>query len=161
MSVTARESPVALSLFDLVERYAKQIEDGKIDVKNPLKRTTPIIEFCRTFYQQFFEHELGLEIKGVDQSAKAKAIELRHAFDDQAAPVPRLIAWFEELCDIWIDVLGFSYAGSASEFRRFHNTYVVRLLERIETWARAADYAELLERTKTARAVYGRAVTKL
>jgi hypothetical protein len=163
MTHASSELPVEPELFELVAQYARQIEAGEVSANDPLKRTTPIVEFCRTFFQQFFEHELNHEITGVDQQAQADAARLRGDLEDakRDEPTRLLVGWFEELCEIWPDVLGFSYGGSTSEFRRFHTGYVVRLLERIQAWAKARGYKPLLDAAKKALAVYRPAVLKL
>jgi hypothetical protein len=161
--VNARQLPVEPALFDLVTRYAEELNAGKVSAKTSLKRTTPIVEFCRTFFVQFFEHELDHEIIGIDQQAKFDATRMRIDLEDQpdSEPTRLLIGWFEELCDIWPDVLGFSYGGSASEFLRFHTSYVPRLLQRTQSWAEVRGYDELVERAKAALAAYEPALKKL
>jgi len=155
--------PIAPSLFGLITTYVDQINKGKVSVKSPLKRTTPIVEFCRTFFQQFFENELGHEITSIDQQAKFEATHLRHDLDNnpETKALELLIGWFEELCDIWPDVLGFSYGGSATEFRNFHTIYVPRLLERLIVWAKARGFDEIVASAEEALRLYEPAVKKL
>jgi hypothetical protein len=165
------QPPVSPLLFDLVTAYAGEIERAKALPKGPLKQKTPIVEFCRSFFAQFFENVLGQEITGVDSDTKLEAttkrLELQGEREHIAEPAKAeldakvaLISSFEDLCEMWPDVLGFSYGGSASEYKRFHTTYVPELLGQIETWAGAAGETAIAERAKEALMVYKPAVTK-
>lgn len=157
--------PVSPELFQIVTDYSSALKAGKIDPKNPLKRTTPIIEFCQNFFLQFFENELGHEITGVGNDAKRLAVRLRLEAEKSERPeeTRRLIAHFEELCDIWPDVLGVRYPGgsSATDFRNFHATYVVRLLDRACAWAKVRSYVALVERCESASQAYKAAVENI
>jgi hypothetical protein len=154
--------PIEPRLFDLVTQYASAVTSGKTSTKGPLKKTTPIVEFCRTFFQQFFEHVLGREITGIDADAKLAAINLRLDLEEKhgSESVRRLISSFEDLCEMWPDVLGFSYGGSASEFKRFNTAYVPELLGEIRDWAQEAGYPELVDRAGTALAAFESAATR-
>lgn len=158
---TGPSPPVELLLFDLVTKYADEVKGEKVPPKGPLRRKTPIVEFCRTFFQQFFENVLDQEVTGIDQETKLEAttkrLELVEERDTAEEPAKteittkiKLISSFEDLCEMWPDVLGFSYGGSASEFKRFHTTYVPDLLEQIKTWATVADLPTLAERARAA-----------
>jgi hypothetical protein len=163
--------PVSPVLFDLVTAYAGEIETAKALPKGPLKQKTPIVEFCRSFFAQFFENVLGQEITGIDSDTKLEAttkrLELEGEREHTAEPAKAeleakvsLISSFEDLCEMWPDVLGFSYGGSASEYKRFHTTYVPELLAQIETWANAASEMAIAERAREALAVYKPAATR-
>jgi hypothetical protein len=148
--------PVEPRLFQLVEEYAEQLQRGEVDAKRPGKRPTPLVEFTRTFYQQFFEHEYGLEIQSVDQQTKLLAVRKRIELESVEGnkPAVLVIGWFEELCDMWPDVLGFSYGGSTGEYLRFHKSYVPRLLERVVKWATANGHTAVAEAAGKALEVY-------
>ena len=151
------------NVFNFLDQHLMAVAAGKFDTTTAVKRETPIVEFCVTFFQQLFESEFREEIVAVDDTSKAQATRIRlrlkrtnvHLAKDGLV---KLVSSFEELCDLWPDVLGFAYGGSASEFQRFHYTYLPRLLERIEEWARAARQDKLLERAVAARARYAEVV---
>jgi hypothetical protein len=145
LSDPATGSPIALGLFDRVRDYARQLAKDGLSSKKPLKRDATIIVFCQSFFQQFFEYKFGYEITAVDAQAKLEATRLRVA-SEQNGTSPEAIALvrsFEDLCDMWPDVLGFTYGGLSTEFRRFHTSYIPRLLKRIGAWASADGLADI------------------
>lgn len=142
-------------VFGFLDAHLASVAAGKFDTNTAVKRETPIVTFCVTFFQQLFESRFGEEIVAVDDTAKAQATRIRLGLDRKAeGALVKLVSSFEELCDLWPDILGFAYGGSATEFRRFHYTYLPRLLERVEDWARVAPEDAILERVTRARARY-------
>jgi hypothetical protein len=145
--------PVASGIFDFLDAYLTALEKKEIDSTSPIKSPAPIGDFLFTFYQQFFDSGWKVEITAIDLTSKGQAAKLRLA----KAPKPersavKLISAFEDLCDLWQDLLGFQYGGHASELLRFHETYLPRLLKRIVDWARALNHPLLLGRAEVALA---------
>jgi hypothetical protein len=163
MTSAASQSPVEPRLFSLIERYAVAIKNGEVDLGSPLRRDSPVVQFCIEFFHQFFEHELDLEIKGFNPQSKESAVRRRLELEQErdTAPTRQLILAFQKLCDSWPDILGFSYGGSRLEFRRFHAVYVPRLLHRIEVWAEAKKYSTIVEAVQSAARVYAPVAKRL
>jgi hypothetical protein len=137
--------PVAPELFDVLIEYAKDLADGKFKPAR-LASTSPALTFCDNFYAQFFQNELGREITSFDGEAKKLAVQCRLEVKDKGglASTIQLITWFEKLCDLYPDVLALGYgAGTKTEFLKFHNEYLLPLLERASAWAEASNYAEI------------------
>ena len=163
MSDPAQESPIALGLFDRVRDYAGQLVKDGLSTKKPLKRDSTIVVFCQTFFQQFFEYRFAYEITAVDRQAKLDTSRLRVAAEANgtSAEAIALVRSFEDLCDAWPDVLGFTYGGLSSEFRRFHTTYIPRLLQRIVAWANAENIPELSDAASRASSEWDKAAKRL
>jgi hypothetical protein len=68
---------------------------------------------------------------------------------------------YEDLCDIWPDIAQGTYVGSEETYRRFHQVYIPRLLQRIEDWARAGEYTEIAARAASAARVFNAASRKI
>jgi hypothetical protein len=163
VSQPAAEPPVAAELFDRLASYAKQLGAKGLQEKKPLKRDAVVVVFCQAFFQQFFEYAFGHEITSVDAQAKAEAARLRITAEGNDALVERaaIIRSFEDLCDLWPDVLGFSYGGLSTEFKRFHTTFMPRLLDRIVHWLKKDEFTELLTKAIAALDAWLEAVKKL
>lgn len=161
--MSADQLAVAPGLFDRVSQYAKQLSADGLSTKQPLKRDATIVVFCQTFFQQFFEHEFGHEITAVDRQAKEEAAALRIAAEKKRGKkqAVALVRSFEDLCDIWPDVLGFTYGGLTTEFRRFHTTYIPRLLRRAEAWAKASDMPQIEKAAAAASKEWSAAAKRL
>lgn len=154
------EPAVEPKVFDFLDDHLTSVASGKFDTNTAVKRETPIVDFCVTFFQQLFESQFREVIVAVDDKSKTQATRVRLGLNgDEQGALVKLVSSFEELCDLWPDVLGFAYGGSATEFQRFHYTYLPRLLERIETWAQDAEESVLLERVTKSRARYKEVVT--
>ena len=162
MSTKAPEQPIAPGLFNLVRRYAKQLAASGLPKKDPLRRDATIVVFCQTFFQQFFATEFEYEIEAVDQESKREAARLRveAAKADTHKEALALVRSFEDLCDMWPDVLGFTYGGVSSEFRRFHVKYVPTLLDRITRWAASAGLEEIASAANDSLAEWTKAAKK-
>ncbi len=150
------------TLFELVQKYAKDIIEGRVKAGDRLKRTTPIIVFCQNFFLQFFENVFDHPITGIDLQSKLEAARLRIGTAGKENESKRLlIAQFESLCDLWPDALGFGYGGSKGAFMEFHKRYLPRLLDRIVTWAATVKEEPLIEAAKAARDAYKDALRHL
>jgi hypothetical protein len=105
--------PIAPSVFDGAAEYSKGLEDGSIGIDKPLSNTTPIINFCQSFFVQFFDNVLHSSLLAIDAQAKEQAAGIREglAKDGSAAPIRLLVSLFEELCDEWPEVLGLRSSG--------------------------------------------------
>jgi hypothetical protein len=159
----APEPPVAPELFDRLTTYAEQLASKGLDEKKPLKRDAMVVVFCQAFFQQFFEYAFHHEITSVDAQAKVDASRLRIAAEgnDDLADRVAIVRSFEDLCDLWPDVLGFSYGGLSTEFKRFHTTFIPRLLGRIIDWLKNDDFGELAARATRTHDAWREAVEKL
>jgi len=138
--------PVAPQLFDVLIEYAEAIQAGKINPARTLASTSPALTFCENFYAQFFQNALGAEIETFNRDTKKDAVRLRVELTKKKSPSTtiQLITWFEELCDIYPNVLALGYgAGTSGAFIRFHKDYLLILLERVAAWAKVAGYPEI------------------
>ena len=162
MSEPAAAPSIAPGLFDLVVRYANDLADRGLSTRDPLKRDATIVVFCQTFFQQFFEYAFEYEITSIDQETKLEATRLRvEGKRDGASPEAiALVRSFEDLCDMWPDVLGFTYGGLSSEFRRFHTKYIPALLERIVRWAVVVGLTAIEVAAKAALATWEQTAKK-
>jgi hypothetical protein len=160
MSAADGGEPVAPQVFDLLDPYIAAVENGEIDVESPVKRRASIAPFLETFFQQFFEAGWNVEVKAIDQTAKVQATRVRLGLDrDTRSKTAKLIASFEELCDLWPDLLGSDYGGPPSELERFHKTYLPRLIRRISEWAQAEGYPQIQKRAEDGSTRLAKAMT--
>lgn len=161
MSQQTAELPVEPKLFLLLETYANALSRGEV---NPQDELAPeVVTFCINFFQQFLQSVFGLEITGINDQSKRAAIERRLELGPKmrVSPRARLIVMFEDLCDMWPDIAQGTYVGSEASYRRFHKTYMPRLLQRIEDWATADGYIEIATRATAAARVFNAASSKL
>jgi len=156
-------SPIALSLFDRVSDYAEALETGTADIGKPLTDATPIVVFCQNFFAQLFQNVLNAPIRSIDARAKEQAATIRQQkSDDASAPLRRLLAVFEELCDEWQDVRGLSYVWYRHRaLDEFHATLLPDLFEAITSWANAVDHQDLAQRSALAEAAYKKGLMAL
>lgn len=148
------DESVSESLFDIVDEYAKDIRDGKAVPKRSLSRSSKLLLFCESFFEQFFRGEFDLRIQAFDQEEKRKAVRLRLQDDRPSPEARRLIALFERLCDEYPDFVGAGYGGSPSAWKRFHRQHVPRLLERAHSWATTKGSSTLSDRISASRRGY-------
>jgi hypothetical protein len=144
---------VAPELFDVLNQYAKDIEQGKVKPTPALGATSPALTFCENFYAQFFQNRLSQPIQHFDLEAKKAAVRLRMDLKEKNGPITviQLITWYEKLCDIYSSVLALGYGVSTKGvFLDFHNNYLLILLERASAWAQAENYAEIDLKAKSA-----------
>jgi hypothetical protein len=144
--------PIAPELFDLLDVYISDIENGKITPTPTLASTSPALTFCENFYAQFFQNVLDNEITGFDRETKQKAIRLRLRLKEHKSPATtiQLVTWFEQLCDIYPNVLALGYGGGTkAAFLSFHEGFLLTLLERVSAWAKVANYPEVEQRASS------------
>lgn len=162
-SVTSSD-PVALSLFDMVFKYAKALKDGSVDVDKPLSDTTPIIVFCQNFFLQFFDNVLHAPLVTIDTQAKEEAAKIRASLqeDQSAAPVRRLVAVFEQLCDEWPEVRGLSYVGLLRRaLLEFHRGFLPDFFNAITSWANTLKNPALAKLAEDAETAYATGLAAL
>lgn len=155
--------PVAPSVFDGAAEYSKALENGTISIDKPLSDTTPIINFCQSFFVQFFDNVLHEPLLAIDAQAKEHAARVREALpnDGSAAPTRLLVSLFEELCDEWPEVLGLSYGFLRSDLLEFHRDYLPGLFEAITTWIKGVGDQALLQKASDAEAAYRKGLAAL
>ena len=137
--------PVRPRLFEILGKYARDLGRGRIK-PGRLTDASDALVFCQNFYAQFFQNELGHEIKAITQDAKGEAVRLRLQLKRKRAPKAtiQLITWFEKLCDIYPDVLALAYGGGTKEsFVNFHSRYLVTLVERAAAWSKIRQYSDI------------------
>jgi hypothetical protein len=161
--LTGSKPPVEPTLFDLVKSYAADITAGHVNPTKPLKLTTPIIVFCQNFFLQFFQNELATEILGVDDASKRIAARIALTLEREGTrpATLALVAWYENFCDIFPNVVALSYGGSRGFFLHFHQEHVKRLLDRAGSWSVERSYDALTPVIRDAREVYAAAVLGL
>jgi hypothetical protein len=149
MTQSSQELPVKLELFTELGKYAS--EHGSDDGINDLI-ASEILTFCQTFFQQFLRNVVRLEITGINDKAKEAAIRRRISLEKQQAPLPvrQLILMFQDLCDMWPDIVLGAYVHSESLFREFYASYIPQLLIQIHEWAQTGHFTELVEATSSA-----------
>jgi hypothetical protein len=149
---------IELSLFDFIDDFADEVQDESIDRDDTVEKSSPIISFCETFFDQFFA-ALGHNISGFNDDAKRDASELAERLRLRAdtKPMRVVIALFEEFCEMYDDVLG-SYGSGSITYDEFHADYMTRLLKRANQWANAKGLDALAERITAARTVYDTAI---
>ena len=64
-----------------------------------------------------------------------------------------LIEYYEDLCDLWLDI-DEGYGGSPEQERRFREVYVPRLLHRIVDWSRVREDETFLAVAERAESYY-------
>jgi len=155
--------PVKPRLFDILEKYAKDLERGRIK-PGRLAVTSPALVFCENFYAQFFQNELAHEIKALTQDAKAEAVRLRLSLKKQRAPraTIQLVTWFEKLCDIYPNVLALAYGGGTkASFVNFHSSYLITLVERAAAWSKTKGYVRIEVKAENTLKTLRRALAKV
>lgn len=153
-----RASPIEPTLFDRVVAYAGLIENHTVSIDNYVKKTTGIVIFCQSFFEQFSKNVLGATLRAFDADAKAVAVHLRLELGDRDLPKQRLIAEFEALCELWDGALGFEYDSSRDDVREFHKNFMPDLLTDIVDWSRTTADTPLIDAASQARDVYSRAI---
>lgn len=148
------QSFVEPSLFDLLDEYSGRIASGEVTVGRAAKRSSNVIAFIQSFFEQLFGSCFDLQLEAFDDNSKRLSVELRHERDVRSELRP-LITAFEEACDFYPDVIGASYGGgSITTFKRFHKRFLPRMLKSASTWAAATEQAELKERIENSLSVY-------
>ena len=149
--------PIEPGLFALVRREASQIAAGELKGDMYLKGT-PIVLFCQSFYEQFFAHVVGKPLTAINQEAKTEAARQRLLLGDSELERRKVLAKFEDLCDLWDGALGFGYDSSTEELHRFVQQWVPAFLDVVTSWAESVGDTALHAAADTARGDYVKAV---
>jgi hypothetical protein len=140
--------PVEPQLFDLLDEYTERIRDGRVGAERSVRRSSQVITFLQSFYEQLFASCFDLELQAFDDQSKRLVVEMRHDQDVSKGLVP-IVSGFELLCDLYPDVIGASYGGgSTATFQRFHKRFLPGLLRSVTVWARDAGHAALAGRAE-------------
>jgi hypothetical protein len=145
--------PIAPELFDVLLKYAKDIEQGEVLPTPSMGATSPALTFCENFYSQFFKYRLKQPILRINFEAKKAAVRLRLTIKDQNGPpsIILLITSFEKLCDDYPNLLALGYGVAVKTiFFDFHDNYLLTLLNRAVAWAEAENYAEIKQKAELA-----------
>lgn len=147
-------SQIEPRLFDLLDEYSAAIADGAIKPA----RTSKAITFLQSFFEQLFASSFGVQLEAFDYASKRMSVALRH---DREVP-PRLVpivSAFEQLCDLYPDVIGAGYGGASTTIlRRFHERYLPGLLRSAGQWAGESGQDELEARVRSSGELFGKAV---
>ena len=138
--------PVEPQLFDLLDEYAERIRDGHVGTGRSVRRSSRVIAFLQSFYEQLFASCFDLELEAFDDESKRLVVDMRHHQEVPKALVS-VVSDFELLCDLYPDIIGASYGGgSTATFLRFHKRFLPGLLKSVAAWARNAGHAALAGR---------------
>lgn len=150
---------ISPTLFDSVDEYVELLTAGNAFVNTVVPVTSPILSFSENAFVQFFENEIGVEIKGFDEQYKRSAARLRYSRKHELSKQARaLIVLFEEFCVIHVDVLGAGYGGQRSVLEEFHAKHVTRLIERIRALAGVKRDVPLRSRADSALKDFTKAI---
>jgi hypothetical protein len=154
--------PIDLSLFDFIEEFATEVQEGNVDLGETVATSSPIVTFCESFFEQFFA-AMDYEISGLfDYTAKEEAAELalrlRHENEEGTLHTRAVIALFESFCDMYDDAEGGLYGYGPVSYRKFYTDYMKRLLRRAHEWAETEGIDELAERIAYVGSIYDRAM---
>ncbi len=153
-------SPIELTLFDFVDEFAQQIQMGSPTPLEVVTVSSGIVVFCESFFDQLFAHVLDCPITGFDPESKRAASRLAEEMKgaETSTELRALVALFEKFCDMYLDVIKGSYGAAEITYRRFHQTYMRRLLDRAGRWAEQASHSDLAARIAQARNAYDQAI---
>ncbi|MBS0549186.1 MAG: hypothetical protein JSR24_15625 [Proteobacteria bacterium] len=152
--------PIAPEVFNFVDEAIKALATkGQID--EPLDFESPIREFCRTFYEQFFANVAKKRLLDISaDSALEATLLLRSPKQNWTEEARALLVTFQHLYKMDADVRGQNYGGDSDIYREFHETFVIELIEEIGAWAKAEDEEELATRAQESATAYSKAVSK-
>jgi hypothetical protein len=140
---------ISPELFDLLDDYAGELDSEEAIVDNVVPATSPALVFVESAFAQFFEHGVGIEIKGFDEKAKKLAARTLIARKDELSKQARsLIALFKQFCDSYEDVQSATYGGQSETLAEFHQKLMVRLVKRIIALAKADCDTQLADRAE-------------
>ena len=142
--------PVELAVFSFLDRYFDAWESGEIDDPNGGSSASQLTDFLYTFFQQFFKSVWHVELTGLGKQMKLEAARLRLKEAKGKREARRLIAAFEELCDLWADLSGLQYEASRGDLEGFNTDYLPKLLGRVSSWATAEGHDSIALRAKQA-----------
>ena len=141
---------ISPELFDLLDEYVVELESGTAIVDDVVPETSPMLAFAENAFAQFFENQVGKEIKGFDEKSKRQAARQRAANKSLSAQTRSLIALYQQFCDVYEDVQSASYGGHAAVLEDFHTKLMIRLIERIRALAGSKHDDELRSRADQA-----------
>jgi hypothetical protein len=151
--MTSRGSPAGIrgieQLFRKLEAYIKTIAGGAVNLDDENGLDFAVVLFCEAFFQAFFAMEFQQDVVTASDEEKRRAVRRRLKLRQKEPEVRRLIASFEELCDLWPDIQQSSYEEPSPGFtREFHEAYLEPLLTRIAAWASDRGYTEITKRAE-------------
>jgi hypothetical protein len=152
--------PIAPEIFDFIDEAVKALaKEGQVD--EPLDFGSPVREFCRTFYEQFFANVANKRLLDISaDSALEATLLLRGPKQSWSQEARALLVTFQHLYKMDADVRGQNYGGDGDIYREFHEVFVVELIEEIGAWAEAENEEGLAKRANESAAAYAEAVSK-
>jgi hypothetical protein len=151
-------SQIEPRLFDLLDEYSAAIIEGAIKPASGIRSTSKAITFLQSLFEQMFASSFGVQLEAFDYESKRMSVALRHEQEIPRPLVP-IVSAFEELCDLYPDVIGASYGGgSTAILRRFHERYLPRLLRSLRRWAAESGQDELEQRVGSSAELLGKAL---
>jgi hypothetical protein len=157
-----RQRSIAIELFDRIEEYADELQEKAEDEEPALGSGTSIIVFCENFFAQFFRSFLGIRITGMSSRSKMVAARQRRNLSAEKHQATRqLIAQFENLCDLWPDLLGSRYAHSSTLRTEFNISFLPTLFKRIISWAEERGEERIVQRAREAALYYTESIEGL
>lgn len=141
---------IAVGVFDALDEYVTELEAGTAIVDDVVPETSPMLAFVENAFAQFFQNQVGREIKGFNERASRHAARLR-ASNRGLTPQDRsLIVLYQQFCKRYEDVQNASYGGHAEVLEDFHTHLVARLIKRIGALAEAIGDDDLRDRAEEA-----------
>jgi hypothetical protein len=155
-------NPIDLRLFDFIEEFAIEVQKGNVDLGETVATDSPILTFCKSFFEQFFAATLDYQISRLfDYTAREEAAELavrlRLENKGNTTHMRAIISLFESFCVTYSDDGGL-YGDGPVSYRKFYNDYMKRLLRRAREWAEAEGIDALAERIAYVGEFYDRAM---
>lgn len=152
--------PIAPEIFNFIDEAVEALaKEGHVD--EPLNFGSPVREFCRTFYEQFFANVANKRLLDISaESALEATLLLRDPKRSWSQEAKALLVSFQHLYKMDADVRGQNYGGDSDIYREFHEVFVVELIEEIEAWGQSEGEEALAERAKEGAAAYEEAVSK-
>lgn len=152
--------PIAPEIFNRIDEAIEALANkGQVD--EPLDFGSPIREFCRIFYEQFFANVANKRLLDISaESALEATLLLRDPKRDWSEEARALLTTFQHLYKMDADVRGQNYGGDGDIYREFHEVFVVDLIDEIRAWAESQDERALAERATASAEAYAEAVSK-
>ena len=152
--------PIAPEIFDFIDEAVEALaHKGQVD--EPLDFGSPVREFCRTFYEQFFANVANKRLLDISvESALEATLLLRDPAKSWSQEAKALMVTFQHLYKMDADVRGQNYGGDGDIYREFHEVFVVELIEEIATCANSESEEALAKRAEESAAAYAAAVGK-
>ena len=141
---------ISPELFDLLDEYVGELEADAAIVDDVVPETSPMLAFAENAFAQFFQNQVGKEIKGFDEKSKRRAARQRASGKNLSPQTRSLIALYQQFCDKYEDIQSASYGGQGAVLEDFHTKLMVRLIERIRALAGSKHDDELRARADEA-----------